>query len=244
MMTVSEKGMPMVSVVTVCKDAAPLLRRTLESVNRQDYEPMEMVVVDGASEDGTLDLLQQEWPALTQWVSEHDGGIYDAMNKGVGLSEGEWIIFLNAGDTFAADDVLQRIFATPRDGADILYGDVVKDGVVHRAPAHYRLYHRMLFCHQSALTRRELLIDSPFDTRHRLSADLKFFLTQALRGAAFSYVGFPVANFDTTGVSNSHRSAGLRDNLRVVREVIPWPQRLGMQLRLLVPYISCKLRGK
>lgn len=233
-----------VSVITVTFNAADNLERTLRSVAGQHYDSMELIVVDGKSTDGTLDIIHRYAGNITKWVSEPDKGIYDAMNKGVRMASGEWIIFMNAGDTFAADDVLQRIFAQPHDDADIIYGDVVKGGEIKKAPSEYYLYHRMLFCHQSSLARRSLLLACPFDTTHRLSADLKFFLTQYLRQARFCYVGIPIANFDTTGVSNTRRSAGLRDNMRVVSEVVPLPQKLKFILRLLVPYIMCRLRGK
>lgn len=234
---------PLVSVITVTYNVVSQLEKTLSSIESQQYTPIETIVVDGKSTDGTVDIIRKHEEHIAKWVSEPDGGIYDAMNKGVRMANGEWVIFMNAGDTFASDDVLQKIFEKQQD-ADIIYGDVLKDGSVKKAPEHYYLYHRMLFCHQSSLTRRQLLLGCPFDTSHRLSADLKFFLTQYLRKAKFKYVNLPIADFDTTGVSNSRRSTGLRDNMRVVKETIPMPQRLKFTLRLMVPYIMCRLKGK
>ncbi len=246
MMTDSRSPLPRVTVITVTYNAGPLLTRTLDNLRRQQYPSMEVIVVDGQSTDGTVDLIRQASDIVRQWVSEPDGGIYDAMNKGVRMATGEWIVFMNAGDTFATDDVLSRVFSSewPTEKADIIYGDVMKDGQVKVAPDTYRLYHRMLFCHQSAIVRRGQLTDTPFDTRHRLSADLKFFITRYRRGARFLHVGLPIADFDTSGVSNSHRSAGLADNIRVMAEVMPWSRRIQSILRLLVPYIVCRLRGK
>lgn len=245
MMSQQDKTLkPKVSVITVTFNAASMLERTLQSVESQSYKPLETIIVDGGSKDGTTDIIRRHSASITRWVSEPDGGIYDAMNKGVRMASGEWVIFMNAGDTFAADDVLDRIFLKSQNDADIIYGDVLKDGNVKKAPAEYHLYHRMLFCHQSSLTRRSLLIACPFDTSHRLSADLKFFLTQYLHHARFRYVDFPIANFDTSGVSNSRRSAGLKDNMRVVSETIPMPTRLKFLLRLMVPYVMCKIKGK
>lgn len=235
---------PAVSVITVTYNAAGMLERTLRSVESQQYEAKELIVVDGHSTDGTPGIIRSHEAGISRWVSEPDGGIYDAMNKGVGMAAGEWVVFMNAGDTFAADDVLRRIFARRHDGAGIIYGDVVKDGGVKKAPPEYRPYHRMLFCHQSSLTRRQLLLDCPFDTAHRYSADLKFFLTQYYRHARFEYVGLPIADFDTTGVSNSHRSAALLDNMRVVCETMPLPLRLKSVARLMVPWLMCRMRGK
>ena len=125
-----------------------------------------------------------------------------------------------------------------------MYGDVVKDGNVKKAPESYYLYHRMIFCHQCVFTRRDSLISTPFDIKHRLSADFKSFIELYRKGARFRYVNLPIAIFDTGGVSNSHRSKGLRDNISVVWETIPMPQRLKFIMRLGVPYLMCRLRGK
>ena len=99
-------------------------------------------------------------------------------------------------------------------------------------------------CHQCVFVRRQCLVDIPFDIHHRLSADYKFFIQQYQQGARFQYINMPIAIFDTTGVSNSKRSSGLFDNIKVVCETIPFPQRIKFVARLAVPYIMCRLKGK
>lgn len=105
--------LPKVTVITVCRNALPLLRHTVENVLQQTYAPLEYLIIDGASTDGTPAYLSSLQAPL-QWWSAPDKGIYDAMNKSVARTSGEWVIFMNAGDCFAATDVLQRIFSTPR----------------------------------------------------------------------------------------------------------------------------------
>lgn len=251
-MTIIEKEsdikacMPKVSIVTVTYNAGKLAEKTLSNLLEQDYPEKEIIVVDGKSTDDTLDIISRyaQRGALAKWVSEPDGGIYDAMNKGVGMASGEWVIFMNAGDVFASQDVLRRVFVSGQQDADVVYGDVVKDGEVKKAPQSYYPYHRMLFCHQCVFTRRECLQRNPFDIRHRLSADFKSFLVLYQRGARFKHVDIPVAIFDTGGVSNRQRSRGLRDNISVVCETIPLLERLKFLVRLAVPYLMCRLRGK
>ena len=102
--------LPLISVITVCYQAAESLQKTILSVRQQYYQPLEFIVVDGGSTDGTRDIIARHQDIITRWVSEPDGGIYDAMNKGVSMATGEWVIFMNAGDTFAANNVLLRIF--------------------------------------------------------------------------------------------------------------------------------------
>ena len=164
------------------------------------------------------------------------------MNKAVRLATGEWVIFMNAGDGFAADDVLQRVFAEER-SADVIYGDVVKRGVIKKAEAPHN-GHRMFFCHQSALTRTTCLREYPFDIRHRTSADFKLFKQLFLAGKRFLQLDFPIADFDVTGVSNSLRSAGLKDNIRVISEVDSLKERLRLLPRLYFVYFMCRLRGR
>lgn len=215
----------------------------MQSVAALHYPNIEYVVVDGASSDGTLELLQGYKGLLTRWVSEPDDGIYDAMNKGIAMATGDWVVMMNAGDTFAASDVLDRIFQEERYSADVLYGDVIKDGAIKTAePPHNS--HRMFFCHQSALMRRTLLLQYPFDTRHRLSADFKQIKQLFLAGYHFVQLPYPVACFDTTGISNKHRSKGLRDNIAVVRETDSKKEQLRLLPKLWFVYAMCRLRGK
>ena len=243
------------SVITVCYQAAEMLQKTIDSVRQQDYEPLEFIVVDGGSTDATLDIIARHQDIITRWVSEPDRGIYDAMNKGVTMATGEWVIFMNAGDTFAAPDVLHKIFSQPDGdttplslwrgvgGEAVIYGSVIKNGRIV-SPHRFTNPHRMPFCHQSSLTRTSCLRQQPFDISHRMSADLKFFKQLLLAGHQFRQVPFPIAVFDTTGVSNARRSAGLADNIRVVREVDNWRDRLRLLPRLYFVYFLCRLKGK
>ncbi len=218
------------------------MRKTMQSVEHQTYKEMEYIVVDGASTDGTLQFLAHYQGRLTRWISEHDQGIYDAMNKAIRMATGEWVIFLNAGDTFVSADILTRIFSRPRH-ADVIYGDVVKGGRIKRAtPPHNA--HRMYFCHQSCLTHISCLREYPFDTAHAMSADLKLYKQLFKARKSFLQLPLAIAHFDTTGVSNTSRSKGLRDNIQVVREIDGLMDQLRFLPRLYFVYWLCKLRNK
>src|SRR5690348_8623089 len=115
-----------ISVITVCYNAAHLLRKTIESVLEQDYEPLEYIIVDGASEDDSKSVFESYGDGIDLVVSEPDSGIYDAMNKGIALSGGELIIFLNAGDYFVSKDALQFAVAKMNfEKADLFFGRFV-----------------------------------------------------------------------------------------------------------------------
>ena len=182
--------MEKVTVITVARNARNDLRRTMESVARLSYPDVEYIVVDGASTDGTVEMLEKS--KGVRWTSEADRGIYDAMNKGVTKATGEWVIFMNAGDRFASDDVIERVFSHPEtDAADVIYGDVVKRGTVCSASPEPVDGHRMFFCHQSCIARCKCLIDTPFDISHRMSADFKWVKMMIKQGRRLVYV--PVA---------------------------------------------------
>ena len=235
--------MEKVTVITVARNARNDLRRTMESVARLSYPDVEYIVVDGASTDGTVEMLEKS--KGVRWTSEADRGIYDAMNKGVTKATGEWVIFMNAGDRFASDDVIERVFSHPEtDAADVIYGDVVKRGTVCSASPEPVDGHRMFFCHQSCIARCKCLIDTPFDISHRMSADFKWVKMMIKQGRRLVYVPVAVSEFDTGGVTNTSRSRGLADNMRVIRELEPLSRQLTLLPHLIVPYVMCRLRGK
>ena len=231
-----------VTIITVCRNHAQELERTIRSVESQTWQEKEYLVIDGASTDDTLDVIKAHEASITRWVSEPDQGIYDAMNKGVKMAQGEWVIFMNAGDTFAGDDTLQKVFRSPQD-ADVIYGDVIKGELVKKAEAP-RNAHRMFYCHQSAFVRTSCLREFPFDIRHRMSADFKQVKQLFLSGKRFRQLDFPVANFDTQGVSNRNRSAGLYDNIQVIRETDRLWEQVRLLPRLWITYLICRIRGK
>lgn len=235
-------SLPLISVVTVCRNNCEGLLITMKNIAMQNYPRIEYIVVDGGSNDGTTLLLANYSGLLSKWVSEPDKGIYDAMNKAASMATGQWVIFMNAGDTFAMPNVLSRIFTVPRYG-DIIYGDVIRNGHVKIAePPHNS--HRMYFCHQSSLISRECLLRFPFDTNYSLSADFKQMKQLYLSKHQFVQLHFPIACYDTNGISNIHRSHGLKDNIRIVRETDKWIDKLRLLPRLFFVYYLCRLRGK
>lgn len=240
---------PKVTVVTVVRNAPAALRVTAGSVLSQTYGNLEYVIVDGASTDGTADFARSLGDKVDVLISEPDKGIYDAMNKGVRAASGEWVIFMNAGDTFYSADTIERVFdSADYSGCGVVYGDVAKrnaDGELEMkkagAPCNS---HRMFFCHQSAFYRRSDILAEEFDISHRMSADIHQVKRLYKKGVKFCQTDIPVAVFDTGGVSNVRRSAGLRDNISVVCELDGFVDRMRLLPKLYVPYLMCRLRGK
>jgi len=116
--------MSKISIITVVCNAVSSIERTVLSVLNQTYGDVEYIIIDGGSTDGTVDVIKRFEGRIAKWVSEKDGGIYDAMNKGIRMATGEWIGIMNAGDVFSSDDVLERVFAdADLAGNDVVYGN-------------------------------------------------------------------------------------------------------------------------
>lgn len=232
-----------VTIITVCFNSLEMLKKTMQSVNTQTYTNIEYLVIDGNSTDGTPEFLKNYTGKLTKYISEPDKGIYDAMNKGVKMAEGDYVIFLNAGDIFAEDTTLETIFNDKNYDSDVLYGDVIKNGKVKIAEKPHNS-HKMYFCHQSCFAKRECLVEFPFDLKYKLSADFNFFKILTLHRKTFMQLNLPISIYDMTGVSNTRKSAGLKDNINVVKEHDNFFNKLKFLPRLYFVYWYAKMRRK
>ena len=118
----------LISVVTVCYNAVNDIEKTIMSVLGQTYKNIEYIIIDGGSIDGTIDIINKYKEHISLFVSEPDKGIYDAMNKGLMKANGQWINFMNAGDTFASNSVISNIFGCNESDLikyDVIYGDCI-----------------------------------------------------------------------------------------------------------------------
>lgn len=224
-----------VTVVTVVRNCAGSILTTMRSVAAQRGVRIEYIVIDGASTDGTARLIRSFSPAPDIFISEPDGGIYPAMNKAVRLASGRYVIFMNAGDSFASDTAVADLLKAAR-GSDIVYGDILagrgSEWSDLRVASEPRNCHRIWFCHQAAMVSRELLLRFGFDERYRLSADFNFFKKCLRAGCSFRHLHEVVACFDTAGASASGRMRGLREDLAIVRENDSGVDRLKFEVKL------------
>jgi acetyltransferase-like isoleucine patch superfamily enzyme len=120
-----------ISVITVVYNDVDHIRETMESFFCQTWQEKEYIVIDGGSTDGTADIIREYSNRIAYWCSEPDGGIYDAMNKGINHATGDWINFLNSGDTFSSSNSLEQLIST-EDNADVLYGNSIEITSSHR----------------------------------------------------------------------------------------------------------------
>lgn len=219
---------PLISVITICYNAEQCIERTLRSIAQQTYKHIEYIIIDGASSDGTLVLVAQLAPSA-EVVSEPDGGIYDAMNKGLKRATGEYVWFINAGDAFYSAQTVAQLMGAVRERGecpDIIYGDTMlidsegrELGLRRLRPPHnlsadsFRA--GMLVCHQAFVCRRSLA--PRYDLRYRYSADVDWCI-RAMQGAkSYLFVPSPIARYLSEGATTRHRFASLRERFDVMR---------------------------
>ena len=216
-----------VSVITVCYNAEASIANTLKSVLDQTFTDYEYVIVDGASKDNTLKIVegykaQFQQKGISLIVnSEKDNGIYDAMNKGISFCSGEWIIYLNADDKFSDPDVLKDIFGNNDfDGIDVIYGDSYRvkgdQKKLDLADKDLSLLRDFkFFCHQAAFTRRRVFDEIKFDCQFKICADYDFFLQAYLKNYKFHHENRIVCVYSVEGTSNKSYYNTILDNYNV-----------------------------
>jgi glycosyltransferase involved in cell wall biosynthesis len=216
------KNQPLVVVITVSLNHAVGLEETINSVLAQTYPYIEYIVIDGGSTDNSLEIINKYSKKITKWISEPDGGIYDAMNKGVAMGTGEWVIFMNAGDCFVNNEVVQDIFTPSRKEVDLIYGNhkvLYEDGFerLQRAGNVCDLWKGMIFSHQAVFCRIDLVRRHSFSLTDPIGADFEMLFDAYKSGARFFKSNVVVAKIRNQGLSDKHRIRSLISHWRVVR---------------------------
>lgn len=192
----------LVTIVTVTYNAEELLEATINSAINQTYENIEYIIIDGASIDKTIDIIKKYEDKINYWISEPDEGIYFAMNKAIKKATGEWINFMNAGDTFFDLDTVEYVMNHKDNDADLIYGDHMCDGVIESVVGRKIITRSMPCCHQSLFVKTCLMQEKPFNTFYKISADYDFVLKMYKEGKKFQYIKKPFANFQGDGLSD------------------------------------------
>lgn len=230
------------SIITCTYNAESVLQRTLDSVLEQTYSHVEHIIVDGASIDATLNMVEayrqksdaEDWCHEVRVKSEPDRGLYDAMNKGIQRATGQYVLFLNAGDVFPSADTLELVAESVGEGEEppaVLYGDTdVVDNDGHflrhrRLSPPRRLTWRsfmkgMLVCHQAFYARTDLAKVTPYDLHYRFSADvdwcIRIMRLARRRRLPMRNVGAVVVNFLDGGMTTTNHRASLKERFHVM----------------------------
>ena len=230
------------TIITCTYNAATVLQRTLDSVRAQTWGDLEHLIIDGASRDDTVAMVEayrdddrddDNGHEITV-VSEPDCGLYDAMNKGIARATGDYIVFINAGDTLPAADTIETIASYVADGEPlpaVLYGDTdIVDDEGHflrhrRLSPPDRLTWRsfrqgMLVCHQAFYARTDIARDTPYDLHYRYSADVDWCIRVMREGTrrhlALRRVPHVIAHFLDGGMTTANHRASLAERFRIM----------------------------
>jgi len=208
-----EANLPKISVITVCLNAAATIKQTIDSVMQQNYENVEHIIVDGKSTDQTLTIIHDYEAHIDQIISEKDGGIYDAMNKGIELAKGDVLYFLNADDKLVDSEVFRDVanVFSKDSGVSLVYGDVIwqagNKNVLSNQPVHItrEFLARRTLLHQSAFMKRELFKEiGKYDIGFKVVADYKWFLEYFLQyDGRYQYINRPIAFVGINGISST-----------------------------------------
>lgn len=212
-----------VSVITVSYNAVHCIEETIKSVISQDISDFEYIVVDGASMDGTRDVLESYKAFFTKYISEPDTGIYEAMNKAINMAEGDYCIFMNAGDTFASSHVLKDVL--PVLGSyDIYNGNAIymKENVIRwyrksQKDVSLPFFYKSSICHQATFIRTSLLKKYKYDESLSMVSDWKFWIEAICKGkATYLPIDIDICFFDMSGLTNTHAERGEKERAFVL----------------------------
>lgn len=225
----SQAGKPLVSVITVVFNGVATLECAIRSVLQQTYDNVEYIIIDGGSDDGTLDILRRYDDRLDYWVSGKDAGIYDAMNKGIALAKGDYIGMLNADDYFAGPSALERIVRRLEESdADAVFSclDIVDPDNLDRVLRKYRIPNFSPFMlrigvmppHPTFYCRRSCYEEAgPYRTDYRIAADFEMLARMLLRyRITWSFLDETTIKMRAGGLSSS----GIRSSWIVNREIV------------------------
>jgi glycosyltransferase involved in cell wall biosynthesis len=223
------------SIITINWNNATGLEKTMQSVATQSFKEFEYIVVDGASTDGSIEVVKlfESKIAHLKWVSEPDSGIYNAMNKGIRMASGDYIQILNSGDCLAKEDVIERMLSALENAGvpSILYGNMVKcfpDGysMVDKSFAGQEItmlgMYKGTLNHDPAYIRRDLFDKYGFyDESLKIVSDWEFFFEQWLKGCTYKQLNFFISNYYLGGFSFQHKELLEQERNEVISRLLP-----------------------
>ena len=215
------------SIITINYNNSIGLRKTIESVVSQTDNTFEYIIVDGGSSDGSVDIIKQYADKVSQWVSERDGGIYNAMNKGVRMAHGEYIMFLNSGDILYDNNVIGHVL--PKLKADICVGNMASDKGGRMMPPDEKdltmsFFIRGSLAHPSSFTKRELFEVHPFREDTKIVGDREFFMYALVQlNASYQALEDIISIFNTEGISSTQQTPDIDKKIlsETISDIMP-----------------------
>lgn len=217
------------SIITVNFNNKEGLRKTIESVIHQTFRDFEYIIIDGGSTDGSVDVLKEYDSQIDFWISEPDGGIYQGMNKGIKKATGEYLNFMNSGDCFYSELVLQHInnLHLTSDmivGHDFHYNSKTQQGFSTILPPRISMltFYVQTLPHQSTFFKRELFYDTLYDESLRIVADIKFYIQKiCVEGCSVEKIDEIICKREPDGISKSYNERRIAEHQATIAEFLP-----------------------
>lgn len=248
------KSQPLFSIITVTWNAASVIFPTLKSIKEQTNSNFEYLVIDGASTDDTLNMVKNADIVNTRIFSEPDNGLYDAMNKGIDQALGKYLIFLNAGDSFASTTTLAQLAQVAIGNPDVIYGQTqlidAECNIVGKrhltAPKSLTadsFKQGMLVCHQAFVTKRDLA--PHYNLQYRYSADYDWCIRVLQKSRSNAYAGDkPIISFLTDGLTSKNHRKSLMERYRIMCNYYGTLPTIARHLSFIPRYIKNKYKAK
>lgn len=216
----------LLSIITINYNDAEGLRKTIESVANQTCRiQFEHIIVEGGSTDGSVLVIEKYLSKITKWIDRPGSGIYEAMNEGVKVANGEYCLFLNSGDNLHDNHSIERVIGELKD-SDFIIGKMIflgsGDIMSVNNPISLKSLYKHSIPHNAAFIRRSLLLKYPYDETLRIVSDWKFFV-QALiiENSSYKLVNSIVSDFDCNGISSKNRDLCQIERQKVFKELFP-----------------------
>jgi putative colanic acid biosynthesis glycosyltransferase len=214
-MTENTGNKPFLSIITVTRNNARGVQRSYISMRNQSLQDFEWIVIDGNSSDNTCDFLQK---TNATWISEPDRGIYDAMNKGIERINGRYVLFLNAGDLLARNDIIAEIFTAAQNDPDFIYGDAYEMDTYKtaRTPT---IKHGMFTHHQAMIYKADKITDLRYNLEHEIAADYEFTARFLQQNPNALYIPRAICDFEPGGISQQKASQGRAEQQQIRKDL-------------------------
>lgn len=219
-MTNDSSIFPIVTIITICFNSENEIEKTLKSINLQTYKNYEYIIVDGASRDNTLKLINA-YSLHTKLISERDDGIYDAMNKGIKYANGKYIIFLNSGDNFHSSRTLEDCCSYLKlSSSKLIYGKTIVSyngfTKLTRPNKIHTIWKGMPFSHQSVFILTEFQKMNLYSQEYKICSDFNFLFNSFMDNATFQEINVIISEISSNGLSDTKRIQSLLERWEIV----------------------------
>jgi glycosyltransferase involved in cell wall biosynthesis len=250
---------PKFSIITIVYNGASLIEGTMQSVFNQTLTDYEYLIIDGNSKDKTIDIVKdyaQRYPLSLKWISETDKGLYDAMNKGLKMANGEYVLFLNCGDHLFEPTTLEKMASKAEPNTDVLYGETMlvndnrehlgtrTDLTVQKLPPQLKwqnLRFGMVVCHQSFLPKRAI---APYYIENNLAADIDWVIKCLKKSKKTVFTDTIISEYLVGGVSKERHLQSLKDRYEILKNHYGWLPNLLAHGWIIVRAVLSKLNGR